>query len=134
MTVGERIKNRRIELNMTQEELAHKLGYKHKTSINKIESGAQDPPQKKIIAFARALDTTPDILMGWTEDSSEKGTYYTDNETAKIAQEMFDDPDLRALHHMKRNMDPETFKAHMDMMKRMYRLEHPEDDDDFTGC
>ena len=65
MTIGERIKSRRLELKMTQEELANRLGYKSKTSINKIELGVQDPPQKKIAEFARALETDPAVLMGW---------------------------------------------------------------------
>ena len=55
--------------------------------------------------------------------------YYTDPETARLAQEMYDDPEMRSLFHMKRNMEPEKFKAHIDMMKKMYALEHPEDDD-----
>ena len=70
-TVGERIKSRRLELKMTQEELANKLGYKSKTSINKIELGVQDPPQKKIAEFARALETDPAVLMGWQEHIEE---------------------------------------------------------------
>ena len=37
MTVGERIAARRKDLNMTQEELARKLGYKSRSSVNKIE-------------------------------------------------------------------------------------------------
>jgi len=53
--------------------------------------------------------------------------YYEDEETARLAQEMFDDPDMRALFHMKKNMDASKFKAHMNMMKELYRLEHPEE-------
>lgn len=53
--------------------------------------------------------------------------WYLDSEAAREAQEMFEDDDMRALFHMKRNMNPEKFKAHMDMMKQLYRLEHPED-------
>lgn len=67
MTIGDRIKSRRIQLGMTQEELALKLGYKSKSSINKIEIGVQDLPQKKIVAFAKALETTPAELMGWVD-------------------------------------------------------------------
>lgn len=58
-----------------------------------------------------------------------KAVYYTDPETARLAQEMFEDHEMRALFHMKRNMKPEQFKAHYDMMKSLYKLEHPEDDD-----
>lgn len=63
-----RIKMRRNELNMSQEELAQKLGYKSRSSINKIEKGQNDIPQSKIIDFAKALDTTPEYLMGWEDN------------------------------------------------------------------
>ena len=61
------IKNRRKELGMTQSELAKKLGYTDKSMISKIENGAIDLPQSKIIAFA------PSDLMGW-EDEPAKNT------------------------------------------------------------
>lgn len=67
MTIGERIKYRREELKMSQEELAHKLGYKSRSSINKIELGANNLTQSKIKAIADALDTTPSYIMGWDE-------------------------------------------------------------------
>ena len=66
MTIGERIKQRREELEMTQEELAKKCGYKSRSSINKIEL-SRDLPLKKVQLMATALETTPAALMGWTE-------------------------------------------------------------------
>lgn len=60
------IKNRRIELGMSQEELADKMGYTSRSSIAKIEAGINDIPQSKIQAFAKALNTTPGVLMGWS--------------------------------------------------------------------
>ena len=53
--------------------------------------------------------------------------YYQNAETARLAQEMFEDEDMRALFHMKKGMEPEKFAAHMKMMKELYRLEHPEE-------
>ena len=53
---------------MSQSDLALKMGYKDGSMITKIESGKVDISQKKIIAFAKALDTTPAYLMGWTEE------------------------------------------------------------------
>ena len=50
---------------MTQEELAAKMGYKSKSTINKIELGKNDIPQSKIVQFAEVLHTTPKALMGW---------------------------------------------------------------------
>lgn len=62
-----RIKQRREELDMSQDELAKKAGYKSRSSINKIELGKSDIPQSKIVAIADALSTTPAYLMGWED-------------------------------------------------------------------
>lgn len=62
------IKDRRIELGLTQAELAKKVGYSDKSMIAKIESGIVDITRNKIMQFAEALGTTPAYLMGW-EDS-----------------------------------------------------------------
>ena len=51
MTLYDRIRQRRIELNLSQDELATKLGYRSRSTIAKIESGANDIPQSKIVAF-----------------------------------------------------------------------------------
>ena len=71
-TLYDRIKSRRTELGLTVEELAHKMGYKDKSSISKIENGQADIPQSKIAAFADALQTTPAYLMGWEEQPEPK--------------------------------------------------------------
>ena len=71
-TLNDRIKSRRTELGLTVEELAHKMGYKDKSSISKIENGKADIPQSKIAAFADALQTTPAYLMGWEEQPEPK--------------------------------------------------------------
>jgi transcriptional regulator with XRE-family HTH domain len=68
MEIGQIIKKRRIELGMSQDELAHKVGYKSRSSINKIEIDGRGLPQNKIVAFAKALNTTPAYLMGWEEE------------------------------------------------------------------
>lgn len=67
MTIGERIKQRREQLNMSQDELAHRLGYRNRSSINKIELDKQNLRQSKIKAIADALETTPGYIMGWDE-------------------------------------------------------------------
>lgn len=59
------IKDRRLQLGLTQSELAAKLGYSDKTMISKIENGMVDMTQSRIIKFAEALKTTPSHLMGW---------------------------------------------------------------------
>lgn len=66
-TIGERIKERREQLQLSQEDLAKRLGYKSRSSINKIEIGCQELGQKKIKAMADALRTTPSYIMGWED-------------------------------------------------------------------
>lgn len=76
--IGKMIRTRRIQLGITQEELANKMGYKSKSTINKIEKGINDIPRSKIVEFANALNTTPMFLMGWSNDAEE-----VVNQTAK---------------------------------------------------
>lgn len=68
-TVGDKILYMRKQLGLTQEELARRMGYKSKSTINKIELGINDIPQSKIAQFADVLGTTPAHLMGWEEET-----------------------------------------------------------------
>ncbi len=68
MLIGDRVRTRREQLGLSQEELAFALGYKSRSSINKIECNRQNLTQRKIKAMADILNTTPDYIMGWTEE------------------------------------------------------------------
>lgn len=68
--LGKRIRQRRIELGLTQEELAKRVGYTSRSSVNKIEIGKNLLTQPKIITFANALQTTPAYLMGWNDNEN----------------------------------------------------------------
>ena len=67
MTIGDRIKSRRIELGYTQELLATKLGYKTKGSIAKIENGEQSLTPERLYYIAKVLETSPSYLAGWED-------------------------------------------------------------------
>lgn len=89
-TVGENILIMRKRLGWTQEELAIKMGYKSKSTINKIELGINDIPQSKIVKFAEVLGTTPAHLMGWNDEeeiSSPEETILSEGE--KIMLDLF---------------------------------------------
>lgn len=62
-TMYDRIRDLRIEKGMSQDDLAQAMGYKDRSMITKIESGAVDISQSKIVAFARVLGTTTRYLM-----------------------------------------------------------------------
>lgn len=71
MTVNERIKERRLELGMTLEQVAEKIGVKRPT-IFRYESGAINIKLSTIRKLAEALQTTPEYLMGWQEGHEPK--------------------------------------------------------------
>ena len=62
--IPERIKKRRTELGLSQDELAKRLGYKSRSSINKLEQGKADIPRSKILVFSKALSCSPSYLLG----------------------------------------------------------------------
>lgn len=88
--VGKNIAAARKRLGLTQEELAARVGYKTKSAINKIELGVRDLPQKKIVQFAQALDTTPGVLMGWVEEKENK----KNDDLVKVIAQLRADPEL----------------------------------------
>ena len=61
------IKERRLELKLSQDALAELTGYKDRSSIAKIEKGEVDISESKIREFAKALKISPQELMGWDE-------------------------------------------------------------------
>ena len=70
LNIGARIKQRRLENGLTQDELAENLNTTKQT-IHKYETGIiTNIPSSKIELLANALKTTPAYLMGWTDDIS----------------------------------------------------------------
>lgn len=63
MSIGNKIRQRREYLNWSQDELAKRMGYKSRSTINKIEKGINDITQSKIMAFSKVLGVSIDYLM-----------------------------------------------------------------------
>lgn len=114
------IRKRRIELGLSQEELANKVGYKDRTSIAKIETGKIDLPQSKIMEFAIALGMQASDLMGW--DETDPDPYYLDPEAAKLAEEIYKNPDLKILFDAARDVEPEDIKVAIDVLERFKKI------------
>lgn len=91
MTLGDRIKSERERLGLSQEELAHKIGYKSRSSVQKIET-CRTLPMNKIMLVAKALGVSPSYLVGWEEE-----------------ERMYDELDLIAEAYKKAS--PDTRKA-----------------------
>lgn len=100
MTLYERIRQLRIHAGMSQDDLAQAMGYKDRSMITKIESGKVDISQKKILSFAKVLNTTPAYLMG-----------LTDPEPAEI------DPEIHIVSGLMSNMTKEQKQQVIDLVR-----------------
>lgn len=110
-----RIRSRREELGLSQEELAARMGYKSKSSINKIEMGVNDIPQSKVLAFAKALGTTTAYLMGCDE---EKET------PAPISEGERPDPTIARIIDIVRQLSPETQMRCLEYFESLLALQN----------
>ena len=70
MGIGTNIKKRRFELKMSQQDLATAMGYTSKSTIAKIESEENGVSSKKLVQFAKALNTTVEELVAGSSVSS----------------------------------------------------------------
>jgi transcriptional regulator with XRE-family HTH domain len=82
MTIADRIRIKRTELEYSQAQLAFKAGYSDKTAISKFENAGDDITMKQVKRIAKALGVTTSYLMGWEEPEeipghTETSTIYT---------------------------------------------------------
>ena len=72
MTIGERIKQRRMELGLSVDEVAEKLG-KNRATVYRYESNEiENLPVGTLEPLAKILETTPAQLIGWDDDERTK--------------------------------------------------------------
>ena len=131
MCLSKNIRYLRLKKNFSQEYIAEQLGYKSYTTIQKWESGVSEPPIAKLRQLADLLDVDINDIATKDIEASERSGYYTNPDTAALAQEMFEDPDMQTLYDLKRTMGSDRFKAHVKFMKDLYDQEHPDSDE---GC
>lgn len=100
------------------------------STLTSWKKGRYTPKADKLQKIAAYFNVPVDAFYGSElkgEISGQQKEYYKDAETARLAQEMFEDRDMRVLFDMKKNMDPERFAIQIRAFKDMYRLEHPEE-------
>lgn len=128
MKLYSNIKSLREQLGLSQEELAHKVGYKDRTSIAKIEAGKIDLPQSKIVAFAEALNTTPVKLMGWETPTAEPEGYYTDPAAAEYAEYARTNPNIRIMFSAAKDISKEQMEKTVEYIQFLKSKERRSDD------
>lgn len=74
MSIGDRIKNRRKHLKMSADELGKRIG-KDRSTVFRYEKGdIENLPLDILEPIAKALNTTPQYLMGWEEVQKKNDT------------------------------------------------------------
>lgn len=91
------------------------------------KSGKSIPKTDKLQIIADYFGVSLEYLTGKYLDKEVSVTYYFNEETAKLAQKMFEDKDMQSLFHIKSKMDPKKFEAYMNFIKAQFKLEHPEE-------
>lgn len=121
--VREAAKEKGYSINRLEKELGFARSYigKFKTITPSID---------KIQKIADFLDVTTDYLM--TGEEKEADRYYINDETAQVAQEIFENKELRALFDVQRGMSAEDLQALHGMALALKRKERGGNDD--TGC
>ncbi len=71
MTIGERIKEKRLEKRMSLERLANAAGVARQTIYKYENNLITNIPTDKIEAIAKVLNVSPGYLMGWDEERIE---------------------------------------------------------------
>ena len=124
----EMLKYLRVRDNLSQAELADKLGVA-KSTISMYEVGKREPDFETLEAIADYFNVDMNFLLG--KDGSENDHYYLNDETREIAQEVFENPDMRTLFKVARDIPPERLKAHIEFMKSLKEQENKHNDE---GC
>ena len=118
MTIGERIKQRRLELGLSVDEVAEKLG-KNRATIYRYESNEiENLPVGTLEPLAKILETTPAKLMGWEdEELEEKGEdpYYINEDAKEYAQFLFKNPEYKVLFDAAKDVSADD----LDLVKQL---------------
>lgn len=91
------------------------------STLSDWKRGISTPKQDKLQKIADYLGVSLDYLM--TGEEKENDRYYLNDETAKVAQEIFENKELRALFDVQRDMEPDDLVALHNMALALKRKE-----------
>ncbi len=125
--IGSRIKSERESQGMTLKDVADKIGVATST-IQRYEAGAIQKIKLPVIeAIAKNLGVNPAWLVGKSDDKrlpkskrmDDDAAYYLDEETRKIAQDIYEDKDLRILMDASRKLDKKDIDFIVEMVRKI---------------
>lgn len=104
--------------NRTQADIARDLRL-NKATVSSWMNGTRVPKMENIDMLCHYFNVTRSDIMEEAVENSEQPAYYTNPETAKIAQEIFDDSDLHALFRAARGSKPENLAMAAELLTRL---------------
>ncbi len=100
--------------NLTNKKIAELTGISIAT-IDRLFSGANTNPNINLLrSLSKIFECTIDDFMEYDENSP-LADYYENKETARLAQEIHDNPEYRILLDATRNLTPEQLQAIINM-------------------
>ena len=114
---NEMLKYLRQRAGYSQQDLADLLKIS-KSTIGMYEQGRRSPDYETLEKIADIFNVDMNFLMGGkTKESTPE--YYINPETVKLAQELFENHDLRILFYAARDSDPKDLQMAADLLKRL---------------
>lgn len=104
-------KERKIPLSRLERECGFSNGY-----IGQLRKGSI--PDDRLLKIANYLGMTVDQLTGVQTDAQPDG-YYVNEDTARTAQQIFEDPYLRILFDAAQDSRPEDLQMAADLLRRL---------------
>ena len=124
-------KRLRLSCGLTQVEMAEKLGISRST-IGMYETGAREPDFETLEKIADFFNVDIDYLLGRTDKTTllqeTIGHYYLNDETRRLAQFMFENPEYRVLF----DASSKVKKEDIEFVKQM--IDRVRGDSNDTGC
>lgn len=110
-SLGQKLKELREKSGKTQEEMAKLLNL-GRVSYTQYENDKRIPTLDTLKRLSEIFNVTSDYLLG-----QEKDNYYLDPETARLAQELHDNPEYKAMFDATRGLSPEAVKEVMNFIR-----------------
>lgn len=131
--IGEMIRERRISKDLTLEEVANEIGVTPKT-LQRYETGERKIKINTIMELSHILSFDYDRFMAeakrrLTSDDTQNitesgGYYYVNKEAEKIAQEIFEDEDMKLLFDLKKSVKGAELMNYARYLKEQYEKEN----------
>lgn len=123
-TLSKNIRFLRHECGLSQDDIADMLGYRSFTTVQKWESGDSEPNVRTLEGLADIFGVTLNDLISHDfadpeNNAPDDDVYYIDPGTRKIAQEVYEDDNLRMLFDASRGAAPEDIQMAAEMIRRL---------------